>query len=295
MSNMSAYTLKIRNSNNEIMQLYPSEDYILTGIDGITPADATINATEMATLDGSRYNSSHVMARNIVVTLKIRGEGTIVRKRRIALYRYIRTKHQIRLYIKHDQRDVYIDGYVEKLEDAGTIFSDDQRLQISVICPDPFFRDNSSDQQEISFSSVEALFHFPFAIEVGYPIPFSLRLNTQYKTIYNAGDTACGMVLVVSAAGGVSNPKFFDEANNDAMTFNLNLVTGDELIITTIRGQKSAMLRRNGVLTNVINTMTHDSSWLQLEPGDNIFYYSSDSGFGNMALTFIFTNLYEGI
>jgi phage-related protein len=292
---MADYTVKIRNQNDEIIQVYPSDDFILAGITGLTPADAIINATEMATIDGSRFNSSHVNARNIVIELKPRGEGTKVRKSRVNLYRYVKTKQKIRLYISNDQRDVYIDGYVERLDDAGSIFSEDQRLQISVICPDPFFRDYSSDEEEIVFSSTEALFHFPFYIEEDYPIPFSVRLNSQYKTIYNAGDTACGMILKVAAYGAVSNPKFFDEANNDTMTFNLNLQTGDELIVTTIRGQKSAILRRNGVETNVINTMTHDSSWLVLEPGDNIFYYAADSGFDNLTLTFIFTNLYEGI
>ena len=292
---MADYTVKIQNANEEIIQVAPSNDFILTSIIGLTPADAIINSTEMSTSDGSRFNSSHVQTRNIVMELKPRGEGAKVRKNRVGLYRYIRTKQKIRLFIKNDQRDVYIDGYVEKFEDAGTIFTDDQRLQLSVICPDPFFRDNSSDGEEIVFSSVEALFHFPFAIEVDEPIPFSVRLNSQYKSIYNAGDTACGMILKVSASGAVENPKFYDEANNDTMTFDIDLQAGDELIITTIRGQKSAILRRDGVETNVINTMTHDSSWLLLEPGDNIFYYAADAGFNNMTLTFYFTNLYEGI
>ena len=292
---MSDYTVKIRNSNDEMIQLVPSDDYILTSILGITPADATINATEMATIDGSRFNSSHVSTRNVVIELKPRGEGEKVRKSRVNLYKYIRTKQKVRLFLKNDQRDVYIDGYVEKFEDAGTIFTDDQRLQISVICPDPFFRDNSADEEEIIFNSVESLFHFPFQIEVDDPIPFSVRLQSQYKSIYNAGDTACGMILKVTASGAVTNPMFYDEANNDTMTFNISLQAGDELIVTTIRGNKSAILRRSGVESNVINTMTHDSSWLMLEPGDNIFYYSAGSGDGNMTLTFIFTNLYEGI
>lgn len=292
---MADYTVKIRNQNGETIQIAPSNDFTLVGIVGLTPPDATINATEMATQDGSRFNSSHVSNRNIVITLKSKGEGTKVRKSRVGLYKYVRTKQNIRLFISNDQRDVYIDGYVEKFDDGGTIFSNDQRLQISVICPDPFFRDNSSDEQEIVFSSVEALFHFPFHIEVDNPILFSVWLNSQYKSIYNAGDTACGMILKVAASGAVSNPKFYDEANNDTMTFDIDLQTRDELIVTTIHGQKSAILRRDGIETNVINTMTHDSSWLLLEPGDNIFYYAADAGFGNMTLTFIFTNLYEGI
>lgn len=292
---MSSYTVKIRNADGDTLQLYPSDDYLLMDITGLTPADATINATEMATMDGSRFNSSHVTARNIVITLKIRGFDTDVRTRRIALYQYAHTKEKVRIYIAHDQRDVYIDGYVEKLEDAGTIFTNDERLMLSVICPDPFFRDNSADEESITFSNTEASFHFPFTIVEDDPIPFSIKLATQYKSIYNAGDTDCGMILKVQASGSITNPMFYDEANSDTMTFDLDLVDGDELIITTIPGSKSAILRRDGVETNVINTMTHDSSWLSLVPGDNVFYYAADSGGGYMTLTFIFTNLFEGI
>lgn len=292
---MSDYTLKIRNSSGKTIQLAPSDDYALAGITGLTPSDASVNTTEMATVDGARFNSSHVSSRNIVIELKPRGKRATVRQARITLYKYIQTKQKIRVYIANDQRDVYIDGYVEQFEDGGTIFSTDQRLQISIICPDPFFRDNSADEQEVIFSATEAAFVFPFTIVDGDPIPFSVLANSEYKSIYNAGDTACGMILKVVASGAVTNPKFYDEANSDTMTFDIDLVSGDELTITTVQGSKSVVLRRSGVETNVINTMSHDSSWMKLEPGDNVFYYSADSGADNMALTFYFTNLYEGI
>lgn len=292
---MAAYTVKIQNAQGETLQLYPSDDYILTEMAGITPADAIINAVEVAALDGSRFNTSRVMARNLTITVKVRGTDTAVRQRRVNLYRYAKTKQKIRVYIANDQRDVYIDGYLESLQDAGSIFTEDQRLMMSVICPDPFFRDNGTGEQIIGFSSVTANFFFPFGIEVGEPVPLSVRSYKTSQNIINGGDTATGMVLTVKALGSVSNPVFFDESTGGSMSFDISLVSGDELIISTVHGAKSAKLRRGGVTTNVINTLTPDSTWLELAPGDNVFYYTATSGATSMELTFSFINLFEGI
>lgn len=290
-----AYTVKIRNASGDTLQLYPSEDYLLTSITGITPALAVINATEMATMDGSRFNSSHVSFRNIVITFKIRGQGADVRARRVNLYKYIHPKHPVRVYIANDQRDVYIDGYVESLDDAGSIFSDNELLQVSVICPDPYFRDNTEVEAENTFGSNTSLFYFPFGILQGSPIPFSRKIIQQHHTIINEGDAACGITLQVAASGAVTNPTFYNESNGQTMTFELTMQAGDELIISTVQGQKSAKRIREGVETNIINTMTHGSAWLQLEPGDNVIYYSAASGTAAMTLTFLYTILYEGI
>lgn len=287
------YTVKIQNSLGEVIQLYPSTDYMLVSMTGITPADAAIVATEVATQDGAVFNSSHVMPRNLVITFDIRGTDTIVRERRIALYRYIKTKQPVRVYIANDQRDVYADGYVERLDDAGTIFSERERFMLSVICPSPFFRDNATGEQVVSFSSVTGLFSFPF--HIASPIPFSVKEDVYIKNIVNSGDVPCGVTLMVTASGAVSDPQFYNETTGQQMTFDLDLQASDELVISTVQGRKSARLRRNGAETNVINSLSHDSSWITLEPGDNTFYYNASSGVSNMQLTFAFNVMFEGI
>lgn len=287
------YTVKIQNSTGDLIQLYPSSDYMLMSMTGITPADATINATETASQDGATFNSSHVTPRNIVITFNIRGEGAIVRKRRIELYRYIKTKRPVRVFLANDQRSVYTDGYVERMDDAGTIFSQREQFQLSIICPDPFFRDNETGERVISFSAVTGLFNFPFAI--ASPIPFSIRERTYLKTIENDGDVPCGVTLRLISNGAISNPWFYNETTGQRMTFDIDLETGDELVVSTVQGHKSATLIRAGAETNVINSLSHDSKWITLEPGDNTFYYNADDGATNMQLVFVYNILFEGI
>ena len=287
------YTVKIRNSANEMLQIYPSNDYMLTSIAGITPADATINSVEMATQDGAHFNSSRVMPRNLVATFSIRGEGAATRQRRVNLYRYIRPKHPIRLYIANDQRNVYIDGYVESMQDGGTIFSEREQMQVSVICPDPYFRDNETGDRMVTFSAITPMFNFPFHIVS--PTPFSTWDEVYTKIIENDGDASCGVVLNVIATDRVTNPWFYNETTGERMTFEITLEVGDELVISTIPGHKRARLIRDSVETNVINTLAHGSAWLTLEPGANAFFYNAVSGATGMSLSFVYTILYEGI
>lgn len=287
------YTVKIQNSLGEVIQLYPSTDYMLVSMTGITPADAAINAVETATQDGAVFNSSHVMPRNLVITFDIRGEGTDVRQRRIRLYRYVKTKQPVRVYLSNDQRDVYIDGYVERMDDAGTIFSERERFMLSIICPSPFFRDNETGEQAVSFSAVIPLFTFPF--HIADPIPFSRRDESYIKEIENEGDVPCGATLRVSAHGSVSDPWFYNETTGERMTFELDMQSGDELVISTVQGRKSAILRSDGTETNVINALSHDSKWITLEPGSNTIYYNASEGAVNMQLTFTYNILFEGI
>ena len=292
---MAAYTVKIQNAQGDILQLYPSDDYILAGMAGITPADAVINAVEMAGMDGARFNNSRVGMRNIVITLKVRGEGSDVRQRRVNLYKYAKTKRKIRVHIAHDQRDAAIDGYLESLQDAETIFSNDQRLMMSIICPNPYFRDNATGENVVTFSSVASLFAFPLAITEADPVPLSVKTLDYSKVITNSGDVDTGVVLTVKANGDVEDPVFYNESTGEEMAFDISLVGGDELTISTEHGAKRAMLTREGTTTNVINALSHGSNWLTLAPGDNTFYYSAASGADNMDLTFSFTNLFEGI
>ena len=45
--------------------------FLIQDITGLGPAKANVNSTEMATSDGSVYNSARLNSRNIVLTIKL--------------------------------------------------------------------------------------------------------------------------------------------------------------------------------------------------------------------------------
>ena len=153
------YTLIVENEQGKQLTLTNCDVCEVLKIDGLNPPPATINMTKIAGVDGASYNSSHIEPRNIVLSLKVNDP---IEYNRQQLYTYFRSKRWCRLYYQNDNRDVYIDGYVESFENDQ--FTMSQRPQLSIVCPKPFFKkriDNS-----IEFSATVSAFEFPFSIPI---------------------------------------------------------------------------------------------------------------------------------
>jgi hypothetical protein len=281
------YRLIVENERGEQLELTDNAAYTITNIDGLYPPSAAINLATTANQDGSKFNSSRVNERNIVIELYIEHP---CEENRINLYKYIKSKRYIKLYYSNETRNVYIDGYVESI--PIEIFATKQKVQISILCAFPFFR--TVGDNVIEFSSVNGLFEFPFSI-VEEGIEFSsLQLHAE-KSIVNAGDVVNGMQIKLYAIGLVLNPKIYNTETKEHFILNFEMAEGDEINISTVTGDKHVTLLHNGVETNIINKLAPGSKWLQLQPGDNVFTYEADEYVENLFCTFIQTTLFEGV
>lgn len=106
-------SVRIKNDRGDILELVGSEKYSLTNITGLNPVAAVINTTSNGVHDGSRYNSSKLGTRNIVITVSLEEP---VEENRMELYRLIRPKRDVTFYLENGRRNVYIPGYVETCE-----------------------------------------------------------------------------------------------------------------------------------------------------------------------------------
>ncbi|HEY7417968.1 MAG TPA: hypothetical protein VH593_22490, partial [Ktedonobacteraceae bacterium] len=109
-------------------------------VTGLGPVDANINTSPIGSIDGESYIGSNVSSRNIVLTIRPNPDWktwSFERLRRL-LYTYFMPKMLTRLVFETDEiSPVEIFGYVETFEPV--IFSKDGEMQISIICPDPYF------------------------------------------------------------------------------------------------------------------------------------------------------------
>jgi len=281
------YTLKVKNHNGEILNLSSNPNYIVYKIEGLQPPAVTINSSKNATSDGSTVNSKSVNDRNIVIYTTIEGD---VEKNRINLYKYFPLKKTVTLYYKNDTRDVYIEGEVELIE--CDLFAEKQRAQISLICPQPYFK--AIDELISYFNEISALFSFPFSIpESGTEI--SVITANIRKSIFNTGDVDTGLVITLYAIGEVVNPVIYDVFERTHIMLNMTLQASDQVIINTNVGKKSITLIRDGNSSNIMGYMSADSKWFTLSVGDNVFTYGADSGSSNMQLSFRTSLLYGGV
>ena len=130
------YTLKIKNSRGEIYELtHNRQQYSVVKVTGLTRPMTNINTASAGTQDGEVFSSSHTNRRNIVITLVLEGDIEANRQR---LYRIFPAHSPVTVYYRTANRDLYIDGYVEILD--GDLYEARTSMQISIICPDPYFR-----------------------------------------------------------------------------------------------------------------------------------------------------------
>lgn len=153
-------SVTVTNHNHEslTLDLYHPEysGMIVTNIEGLGPANANINVTDMATVDGGIFSSARQTTRNIVIHLRFMMEPTI-EDVRLKTYKYFPIKKKIQLRFKTDRRTSEISGYVES--NTPDIFSQEESCQISIICTDPNFY--ASGDTGTVFSGVNPKFESP--------------------------------------------------------------------------------------------------------------------------------------
>lgn len=279
--------IALENEFNEVLELWGNPNYTLTNVEGLNPPTAVINTSESGLFDGSRYNSSKVGNRNIVLTFTVEAPAEI---NRIALYRYIKPKRYIKVYVKNGLRDVNISGYVESLE--VNPFSNKLMCQVSIICNNPYFVDNT--QSIVDFTSTVNLFEFPFDAPVE-GLAFSEIVTNQIKTIRNMGEIECGALFEINATGSIVEPTVINTDTLERFTLNIELYAGDKLTINTENRTKQVILERNGEKKNVINTIDNISTWLKLAIGINNFTYKTVYGDENLKLKIYHNNVYLGV
>ena len=130
------FTLKIKNNRGEIYELtHNRRQYSILDITGLTLPQCNVNMISSAGQDGGEYSSSHLNPRNIVITLALEGD---IETNRQLLYTIFPLHSPVTVYYQTFNRDLYIDGYLESID--GSLFAQREAMQISIICPDPYWK-----------------------------------------------------------------------------------------------------------------------------------------------------------
>lgn len=231
----------------------------ITEITGLGPVNANIITTDNATMDGAVYNSSRLSYRNIVITLKLLGtdaNGQSIESTRHNVYKYFPIKKPLWLIFESDKRSAMIQGYVESNEPE--IFSDWEKTQISIICPDPYFE--SLNGTVTNFSGVEPLFQFGTELNEEPTFELGRHYTEGDVDIYYTGEVETGVEINMVFKDHVNPITIYNIETNDKITIDTSkiesrygqLVMGDRIKISTTRGNKKAVLEKaNGYLVSV--------------------------------------------
>lgn len=281
------YELNVKNDKGEVLNLSSNKNYTVYKVTGLQPPAIAISSSNNATSDGMTVNNVRAGQRNIVVYMTVNGD---VESNRINLYKYFPLKKLVTLYFKNGSRDVFIEGYVELIE--CDLFTNKQVAQISIICPQPYFK--AVDEFVSYFSDVSSLFQFPFSISESGMEVSTITTNVR-KSIVNSGDVESGLIIELYAIGSVVNPVIYNVFERTHIKLMFTMEANDRIVINTNIGKKSIKLIRGGVEYNILGHLYPDSNWLTLSAGDNVFTYDADNGKSNLQITFTTSLLYGGV
>lgn len=138
-------------------------------------------------------------------------------------------------------------------------------------------------------------FHFPLVIPEDEGIIVGIKETIPVITVNNKGAVATGMKIILEAKGGdVVNPTLRSANTQKEFKLNTCLRNGQRIEIDTNIGQRSIISFYNGVEENYHRYKDFDSSWLQLQLGENFFGISVDdsSVIENLQVSIEFTNKY---
>lgn len=242
----------VKNSKNVQLELSEYNGFALTDVQGLSPAPSNVNITKTAGGDGSIFNSAMIPQRNIVLTLYVLPN---IEAHRNALYAFFAPNSVITLLISTGTRTAQISGVVESFD--GTFFTAAEMFTISILCPQPFFENQTAKTKALAAGS---------------------------NTVTNSGDYACGFTASLTVAAGGSDVVISDGVNTLTIDGD-TLQTSDVLTISTVPG---AVEVKKGT-TNLVNLITLSGGFPKLSTGNNTITVTNAAG------PMSYTELYGGL
>lgn len=230
-----------------ILGVTPKDSIICQSVGGLTPPDRDLFIGDYSR-DGGFYQGNRVGSRNVVPTFTLNPNpalGETVSGLREMLYKafydplidadYL----QLGLHLD-DGRLLYVVGYAEKFE--GEIFSDDTNVQISLICPDPYIRDQTPVTLTHPSGWTQVPFSYSGTADTGFFVQINVTTATSKLTIDN---------------------------NGKQMILNRSFNVDDIVRINTVAGEHSVTVETSGVETSILNALSVTSPWISLHSQAN--------------------------
>ncbi len=279
----------ITNQKGESITLGRRAPYFLEKIDGVGEVGVSIESQKAPYQDGSTYIDNTLENRVIsiegMIITKSDPDALLVARRLMQRVLNPKTGEVIITYQQRDQvRE--IKGIAETTPvfpggqgNKGLYY---QKFLLHLLCPQPFWLDSYTESKEI----VTWLggMTFPWILPSGFAMKGSPIIN-----IVNKGDVETP--VRIEFKGPATNPKIINQTTSEYIQVRRELTYGDVLIITTDFGAKRVKINNQ----NVFNWIDLDSSFWQLQVGDNIIEYSSDDPVEPATVTINYRNRYIGM
>lgn len=262
-------------------------------VTGIADIKNTLYTTSSMGQHGETFISQKINSRDIDIA------GVINKKDKDSMLTLRRAMQKI-LNPELDAKLTYIYGNFVKVIDVrvdnapvftrGTVL---EKFVVQLSCPSPFWRDETETRKDIA--SWVGSFHFAMEIPQDEGIIFGYRQPSVIVDVYNEGDVKTGMRVAFKATGTVTNPLLLNINTGEYIQVNATLAAGDTVTVNTEYGNKEATKNSGGIDTDYFRYIDVDSTFMQLEIGDNVFRYNAEAGLDALEVTIYYSPKYLGV
>ena len=275
------------NSVGQSIVLGHTAPFVLSSIDGLGDVDAEIQSQKAPNQDGNTFLYSNLETRHISMGITILGTDVLKRRKEIAsVFNPKLGVGVLRYENKNELKEIKaIPEHVPSFpsgDSRGRVY---QSCLIDLVCPNPYWQ-----SQRIKADPIfEPLFKFPFSGK------FRMGYQRERQIILNDGDVSTP--LYIELFGPAVAPKITNETTGEFIRVNRELSEGEHLRINTARGRQKSVIHvdANGTETNAFHWIDLDSTFFQLELGENTLVYSADSNIQGATVNIEYRNLYVGV
>jgi len=275
------------NSKGQSVELGNDGPFILTKIEGTGAVNVNIQSQKSPFQDGETYLGNTLEPRSIPIEIMVLGENEtdIVSKRGKLLQIFNPKLGQGRLIYEFGniKREIKaIPELAPVFPHAGDFSDTMQPGLIQFYCSNPFWIDEFETSEEI-VTWIGGM-KFPLRLPTRFAMKGSKKIN-----VINNGDVETP--VRIEFKGPATNPKIINHITEEYIKVNRTLLTEDILVITTEFGNKRVEI--NG--QNVFNWIDLNSTFWQLEVGDNIIEYTSDDEVESSSVKIVYKNRFIGV
>ena len=113
--------------------------------------------------------------------------------------------------------------------------------------------------------------------------------------VNNPGDIETGMIIQFKAKGACNNPSLFNVNTREFIKIKRNMVAGEVITVNTNYGEKRISQYLDGDTSEFMNYLDLDSTFLQLQVGDNLFRYDAETNLNNLEVVIDYNPRYLGV
>jgi hypothetical protein len=257
-------------------------DFKLMAYSGLAAADFDVKLSSGGASDGGYISTARLGSRTLEIKFDFGGKNA--ESVRQSLISFFAPGKPLTVTAQRGSVVRTIEGRASDFDIAESNRYARSVVNLSVLCPDPFFK--AANSVYVSAAVSTPLFRLP----CHFPCVLGAQSSNGEIEIFNSGDTYADMVVELAAASSVTAPYILNRTNGKRIKVGNTLGSGNVLTISTVRRAKTAAI---GGTRCLIDPTSQFSDFLEV--GLNQLAYSSDDGSASLAANVQYTALFYGI